>query len=83
MGHPTNGPVYLYLTRRNLLTLLRKLDREREGDKNHKSLIKSDTKHPKFPIGGASHVIVTAVEDEDYYTDRAPGPTREFPHVVK
>lgn len=64
--------VHLFLTRRNLLTLLEKLDHVAEGGFSACSIIKNDTRHPTFPITGATHVTVTAVEDDDYY-DRAPG----------
>lgn len=57
----------LYLTRRNLQTLLNKLDREDSA----KGIIKYDTMHPKYPI--TEPTMVFAVEDEDYYTDRKPG----------
>jgi len=75
------GFVHLHLTRRNLETLLRKLDRAAAGEDTARTLIKGDTEHKQFPITGASRVIVTAHEDADYYTDRAPGITREFPHA--
>jgi hypothetical protein len=61
----------LYLTRRNLLTLLSKLDRRHEGGITACTIVKQDTKHPKYPSTDA--VMVTAVEDADYYTDREPG----------
>ena len=61
----------LYLTRRNLLTLLSKLDRKKAGEKTLCMLIKRDTKHPKYP--STDVVAITAVEDADYYTDRQPG----------
>lgn len=74
-----DGPVQVYLSRRNLLTLLNKLDANKDEPNVSKcTLIKSDNLHPKYP---QSHpmIAVTAVEDEDYYTDRRPGPTRVFP----
>jgi hypothetical protein len=58
----------VYLTRRNLLTLLSKLDR---GDESSQTIIKYDTEHPQYPC--STKTIVCAVEDEDYYTDRPPG----------
>ena len=62
----------VYLSRRNLLTLLSKLDRRLAGDDTHATIIKRDVKHPRYP---ASVVFaVTAVEDHDYYTDREAGP---------
>ena len=64
----------VYLSRRNLLTLLSKLDRSRDnGDKSACTLLKRDTKNPKYPQTPCDLVFVTAVEDEDYYTDREPG----------
>ena len=62
----------LYLTRRNLLTLLSKLDRKAKGEATMCTLLKSDVVHPKYPC--SKIIVVTAVEDNDYYTDRAPGP---------
>lgn len=61
----------LFLTRRNLLTLLSKLDRATAGEITHVSIIKQDTVHPKFPC--SEPTLVTAVEDADYYIDRMPG----------
>jgi hypothetical protein len=61
----------IYLTRRNLLTLLSKLDRVKLGDESACTLIKQDTTHPNYPC--TSVCIVTAVEDAAYYTDRLPG----------
>jgi hypothetical protein len=67
--------IRLYLTRRNLQTLLNKLDRNRQHpDKPELSactLVKMDTLHPKYPC--TEPVVVIALEDEDYYTDREPG----------
>jgi hypothetical protein len=64
--------IQLYLTRRNLLTLLNKLDRNKEWNGSSACcIIKRDTLHPRFP--GGAVVSVTALEDEEYYTDREPG----------
>jgi hypothetical protein len=62
----------LYLSRRNLLTLLSKLDRAKAGEVTHRTILKNDTVHPTFPAS-MGMILVTAVEDEDYYTDRQPG----------
>lgn len=70
---PSEYYVDAYLTRRNLLTLLNKLDRaKREPGSTKCQIVKRDTKNPKYP---QSHmfITVTAVEDEDYYEDRNPG----------
>lgn len=61
----------VYLSRRNLLTLLSKLDRRAAGEKTHCTIIKSDTEHPVYPSSDV--ITVTAVEDSEYYTDRLPG----------
>ena len=58
---------HIYLTRRNLQTLLNKLDRPG----SQCTIIKYDTSHPKYPCSTAT--IVTAVDDDEYYKDREPG----------
>ena len=58
---------HIFLSRRNLLTLLNKLERP----ESRKTIIKCDTAHKKYPC--TTPTIVTAVEDSDYYTDRGPG----------
>ena len=65
--------VQVFLTRRNLLALLEKLDHVADGGESARTLIKYDAEHPVFPMTGASSVTVTAVEDSDYYQDRIPG----------
>lgn len=62
---------HVYLTRRNLLTLLSKLDRKAAGEETECTLIKMDRTHEKYPC--SEIVSVTAVEDADYYTEREPG----------
>ena len=62
----------VYLTRRNLLTLLAKLDRVKKGEESHCTIIKKDTKHLKYPC--SDMIVVAAVEDDEYYTNRNPGP---------
>ena len=59
----------VYLTRRNLLTLLKKLDRVKNGGSF--TIIKLDTDHSKYPCSDV--IAVTAVEDAEYYTEREPG----------
>ncbi len=66
-------PARVYLSRRNLLTLLSKLDRKKAGEQTHCCIIKQDTLNPEFPQTGASEVQVIAVENEEYYIDRTPG----------
>lgn len=61
----------VYLSRRNLLVLLSKLDRAAKGEQTFQTIIKADTTHPKYPCSVQTAII--AVEDEDYYTDREAG----------
>jgi hypothetical protein len=63
----------LYLSRRNLLTLLAKLDAKDGG-----SLLKRDTVHPKYPC--SDETLICPVEDEDYYYEREPGYSKHAPH---
>ena len=62
----------IYLSRRNLLTLLSKLDRVKAGGESACAIIKYDNVHPEYPTDCAP-VIVAAIEDEAYYTDRVAG----------
>ena len=61
----------VYLTRRNLLALLSKLDRVAAGETSACTIIKQDRVHPVYPCSDV--IEVTAVEDKDYYTDREAG----------
>jgi len=64
--------IHVYLSRRNLLILLSKLDRDTAGDASECTIIKRDNQHPthaqNHPV-----IYVTAVEDSVYYGDRGPG----------
>ena len=62
----------VFLSRRNLLTLLAKLDRTAAGDPSSCTIVKCDNVHPVYPQTH-QEIVVQAVEDADYYTDRAPG----------
>jgi hypothetical protein len=62
----------IYLSRRNLLTLLSKLDRKAAGEHSECTLIKRDNVHPKYSQT-MKEIYITAVEDEDYYVNREPG----------
>jgi len=68
--------VHIYLSRRNLLTLLAKLDVVKEGNPSSCTIIKKDTEHPKYPQSHP-HIFVTGVENEEYYFDREFGLMRE------
>ena len=62
----------VYLSRRNLLTLLNKLDRQKAGSISACTIIKNDNAHPTYPQTMHS-IAVVAVEDADYYNDRHAG----------
>ena len=72
--------IQVYLTRRNLMTLLNKLDHVGRGGESARTLIKNDTKHPKYPQSHPN-IVITAVEDDDYYTEREPGLVVNFPNA--
>lgn len=60
------------LTRRNLLTLLSKLDRVAAGGVSGCAIVKRDDRHPIYPQS-MPEILVKAVEDDEYYIDRAAG----------
>lgn len=62
----------VYLSRRNLLTLLSKLDRKAAGEETSCTIIKRDNVHPKYPQS-MKEIMVTAIEDGEYYVERNPG----------
>ena len=63
----------IYLSRRNLLTLLAKLDQNAGGgEPSACALIKSDNQHPKYPQT-MDRCLVQAIEDAEYYAHRQPG----------
>ena len=62
----------VYLSRRNLLTLLAKLDRQAAGGSTQCTIEKRDNVHPVYPQSMKS-IYVTAVEDDEYYKGRDPG----------
>jgi hypothetical protein len=63
----------VYLSRRNLLTLINKLDRNKvEPGASKCTLVKRDDKHPFFPQS-EREITVVAVEDDLYYCERSPG----------
>lgn len=63
---------HVYLSRRNLLTLLSKLDRQAAGEQTFCSVLKNDNVHPQYPQT-MDHVLVTAIEDDAYYAHREAG----------
>ena len=65
-------PHTLYLSRRNLLALLSKLDRQEAGDETACAIIKYS--NPTDPYCNTiDQVTVVAVADDRFYADRSPG----------
>lgn len=78
----------VYLSERNIRTLLSKLDRAAAGESTYCTIIKQDTSNKRFPcsmeasitasevrtLDAAFATEVFAVNDLDYYTGREPGP---------
>lgn len=62
----------IYLSRRNLLTLLSKLDRFEQGQETRCAIVKYA--NPLDPYCNTiDEVMVIAVPDEKFYTQRVPG----------
>lgn len=64
----------VYLTRRNLLALLSKLDRDKAGDSSECTIIKNQQPSP-FYQQTMKEIAVIAVDDDEYYgsQDRPAG----------
>lgn len=62
----------VYLSRRNLQTLLNKLNRKAGGGTTHCAIVKNDNAHPKYAQTMDS-IMVIAIEDDEYYSERSAG----------
>jgi hypothetical protein len=56
----------VYLSRRNLLALLSKLDRESNGEDTHCAILKNRGDKPEFQQT-MKEIMVIAVADDEYY----------------
>lgn len=64
----------VFLSRRNLLTLLSKLDRLAGGENTARSIIKYRNElDPTEYQQTLDKIIITAVEDDTYYVNRTAG----------
>jgi len=85
--YPDQQADTIYISRRNITTLLSKLDRAKAGEATACTLVKNDTEHSTYPctrraaltaveahVPCMSGANIFAVEDDVYYTDRKPGP---------
>lgn len=64
---PTDRTPKVYLSRRNLLTLISKLDRDTAGEETACALIKVKQKAGTAYNQTMKEIMVIAVQDEDYY----------------
>lgn len=71
--------INVFLSRRNLEALLAKLDHNKSDPAvpSACTIIKRDDSHTVYPQS-IPVVVVTAVEDGDYYIDRSPGPIADL-----
>jgi hypothetical protein len=62
----------IYLSRRNLLALLSKLDRDAAGEDTHCAIIKHQQPSPSYKQT-MDTVMIVAVQDEEYYGSQERG----------
>lgn len=62
----------IYLSKRNLLTLLSKLDRQATGDATACAIVKSANSADPY-CNTIDQVVVVAVADDEFYANRSPG----------
>ena len=65
----------LYLSKRNLLTLLSKLERFEAGEETKCAIIKNSVLLDPYclQLNGEESIMVIAIPDDKYYTHRDPG----------
>lgn len=65
----------LYLSKRNLLTLLSKLERYEAGQETNCAIIKHNSHLDPYSLNlqGETDIMIIAIPDERYYTNRDPG----------
>ena len=76
-NYMTDKTPKLYLSRRNLLALLSKLDRDDAGEKTECSIIKHQLPTAAYKQT-MKEIMVVAVQDDEYYIDR-PAPSEMHP----
>ena len=63
----------LYLSKRNLLVLLSKLERLEAGDSTQCAIIKYANHLDPYNMSGMDECMVIAIPDDKYYTNRSAG----------
>lgn len=68
-----NEPIEkIYLSKRNLLTLLSKLERLERGEETACAIVKYANSTDPY-CNSMNEVMVIAIPDNEFYTNRAPG----------
>ena len=62
----------IYLSKRNLLTLLSKLERFEQGDETRCAIVKHSNPFDPY-CNTMDEIMVVAVPDEKFYINRTPG----------
>ena len=62
----------IYLSKRNLLTLLSKLERFDQGDETKCAIVKHSNPFDPY-CNTMDEIMVVAVPDDKFYTNRTPG----------
>ena len=63
----------VYLSKRNLLVLLSKLERYEKGEETKCAIIKHAIALDPYCMQGIDSCMIVAIPDEKYYVGRAPG----------
>ena len=63
----------VYLSKRNLLTLLSKLERFEKGEETKCAIIKRAVTLDPYCMRGIDSCMIVAIPDEKYYVGRKPG----------
>lgn len=77
LGHEFGEDNVLYLSKRNLLTLLSKLERYENGEETKCAIIKHANSLDPYCMNGMDSCMVIAIPDEKYYVNRTPGAVHE------
>lgn len=74
LNNSDDTPAKIFLSRRNLQTLINKLDRNKDGGNSHCGLMKYHIEDdPEEFRQNIDCAFVFAVEDDKYYQNRTPG----------
>ena len=77
LGYEFGEDNVLYLSKRNLLTLLSKLERFEKGEETKCAIIKKANSLDPYCMQGIDSCMIVAIPDEKYYVGREPGAVHE------